>query len=586
MKQASCLFSFLIIIFSTSSLANIDPCDLSADTHKVYVRDFKAVGDGKTDDGPTIRAALKSVLDGPKPASLEFERGKAYRITSFEETYALRVMNAHNVTLHGNGAELSLLPPNKVLRISESRDVNLCGLTIDYSPLPFTQGLVVSINPQTGAFDIEIEDGFDVPEADSDTVLDNKDTWKFAIPYKQGGEFAGEGFESVKFEKRLNVKVVRATTGERRIRIVPEDAKQYLRMLPGSTHLAMPLPRKGHTGNFTFQIINNAHIYVKDMHIYAVPQFAFYIANNQGSVRFVNVEARPRPNTHRVMASWRDVFHVKDNRAPIQWDGCYIEGAFDDAFNLSAMYQLVVKKIGPKSWQLRDLGKDGAPIYKVGDRLQAIDNLPERKLIGEAKILSVSQHKDKTEVTLSTPLQLTAVQYHCNRDEELCGSRIVNLDAANEGSVIRNCIISGSMRIRSKMTLEHSKLHGFLQVASNPDKEGPLPKGVIIQYNDLSGSIKIGADFNAKEKWDYGERWAKEVIFSNNRITSEFKAQGASFDLINNEFIWPKEKKIELSNCGPVGIRDLAINDMRGFNKWMMHISFGQNMSKNDIITR
>ena len=565
----------LALVIATGSLAHASPCDLTADTRKVHVRNYKAVGDGKTDDGPAIRAALKAVIDGPKPASLEFDAGKTYRITTFEETYALRVLNAQKVTLHGNGAELLLLPPNKVLRISDSSDVNVCGLTVDYSPLPFTQGIVVSTNPKNGTFDVEIEDGFDVPEVDSDSVRDNSDVWEFAMPYKQAG----------KFERRVDIKTVHAAKGKRQVRIFPEDIKQYRNMIPGETRLAMPIPGKGQVGNFAFQILNNERIHIEGLHVFAIPQYAFYIANNQGAVHFVNVEERPRPGTARVMAGWRDVFHVKDNRTPILWDGCYVEGAFDDAFNLSAMYQLVVESTGLNSWRLRDLGKDGAPIYKIGDRLQAIDIKPERKLLGEAKILAVTQRGQESVVTLSAPLPLIASKERCKGEDELCGSRVVNLDAANEGSIIRNCTINGSMRLRSKTTLERSKLDGFLQIANTPAKEGPLPEGVIVQDNELSGTIRMGSDFNTKEKWDHGERWVQNVVFRNNLIHSSIKAHGASFNLINNDFAWPKGRKLELSNCGPVGVRNLKVGG-RLIGDPLKRFSVGRNMSLKDVIRK
>jgi len=100
-------------------------CDIPDGAHRVYVRDFHAAADGKTDDGPAIRAALASAMSGPKPATVEFEQGKTYRISSFDETYAVQLLNAHQVTLRGNGAELLLLPPNKVMHIENSSDIGV-----------------------------------------------------------------------------------------------------------------------------------------------------------------------------------------------------------------------------------------------------------------------------------------------------------------------------------------------------------------------------------------------------------------------------------------------------------------------------
>jgi hypothetical protein len=284
------------------------------------------------------------------------------------------------------------------------------------------------------------------------------------------------------------------------------------------------------------------------------------------------------------MAGWRDVFHVKDNRTPIQWDGCYIEGAFDDAFNLSAMYQLVAEKPEPKKWTLRDLGKDGAPIYKSGDRLQVIDISPERKLLGETTITSVSQNGADSIITVADALPVKAGQETCNEDKQACGSRVVNLDAANQGSLIRNCTIYGSVRLRSKTTLAQSKLDGVLQIASTPAKEGPSPRDVVIKDSELSGNIRIGSDVNTKQNWSSGERWAQNIVFQNNKIESVFRAEGASFSLFGNEIVWPEERKFELKNCGQIYVGVLTSKGRKIINP-VERVSIGENMSVKEITT-
>lgn len=561
LRKANKLFLFVCsiaaaVLYSPAIIAG--PCDRIGSERKVSVLDYHAVGDGITDDGSAIRAALKAVIDGSKPAALEFEQGKTYRIASFDNSYALSVFNAHDVKIRGHGAELKIQPPNKALRIEASSDVSVCGLTIDYSPLPFTQGVIVSTNPKSGTFDVEIDDGFDIPEVDSNSVHDNREAWRFAIPYRNTRQY----------EKRVNIKTVHAAPGDRRIRVTPTDDSPIRidNLLPEETHIVMAMPGRGQKGNFAFRIVSNERVHIEGIKVYAVPEFTFYVADNSGAIKFVDVEERPRPETTRAMAGWRDVFHVKDNRTPIQWDGCYIEGAFDDAFNLSAMYQNIVEKSGPNKWRLRDLGKDGAPIYKPGDRLQVIDIFPERKLIGETTIESVSQSGTDSFVTVTDILPVNVGKESCNEGTQICGSRVVNLDAANEGSLIRNCTIYGSIRLRSKTTLDRSKLEGFLQITSIPGKEGPLPRNIVIKDSELRGNIKIGPDINVKQSWDKGEIWANDIVFKNNRIESVFRAEGASFGLVRSKILWPKERGFELKNCGKIYVESVTINGLEIVN--------------------
>ena len=574
------LVAFVAVLGASQSYAGV--CDVPDDAHRINVRDFHTMGDGKSDDGPALRAALTAALGGSKPAVLEFESGKVYRITSFEEDFALRIVNAQNVTLLGNGAQLLLLPPHKIIRIDGSSDVSVCKLKIDYSPLPFTQGLVVASDPVGGTFDVEVESGFDVPAVDAEGVTDNSAVWRFAIPYQGAG----------RFEKRVQVKTVRAGQSARRIRIVPESAEDVGRMAPNQTHLVLAMPKMGQTGGFAFAIVKSDRVHFDSVSVYAIPQQSFFIADNVGPITFSHVEQRRPAGSNRVMTGWRGVFRAMDNRAPVSWDGCFVEGAFDDAFNLLAIYQLVVEKVGDKSWRLVDLGANDSPIYKPGDRLQAIDLSPKRTLLGEAKIALVTQSGKESVVVLENPLPLKVGERACMENRNLCGSRVINLDAANENSSIRNCEIDGSVRLRSKSTIENSKIDGVLQIAASPTREGPLPRDIVIRNSVLNGHIRVGADANVgrlvgengdTSSWTGGERWARNITFQNDRILAVFRAEGASLNLVGNDISWPPGRKFQISNSGPVRIRNLSANGA-AVAQPSDRVTTGAGMSASDVV--
>lgn len=582
-----------------SGAAYAGPCEAPQGAHRVYVRDFKAAGDGKTDDGPAIRAALKAALAGPRPASLEFEPGKVYRVTSFDDRYVLQVSNADKLTVIGNDAELLLLPPNMVVSVSDSADINICGLKVDYSPLPFTQGLVVATNPAAGSFDLAIDPGFDVPAADDGSKTSNASVWHFAMPYDSPGSFG----------RRVHIKTVRAAEGDRRVRVFPTQADEVSRMRANATHLVMAIPGAGHKGNAIVRVQGSDRVHFEKLRIYSVPKLTFYIANNSGPVTFHDVEQRIRPGTNRVMTGWRGIFHVKDNRAPIELDQCYLEGAFDDAINISAMYQVVSEMTGPNTWRLMGAGQDEIPAYRIGDRVQAIDVAPERKIIGESKIVALNRvGKKEMLVTLADPLPIHAANNVCTRDTQLCGSRIIDLDAANKNSVIRNCTIRGGSRLRSNITVEKSKLDGLTRIMADPTRVGPLPSNVLIKDSELSGRIRIGSDRPSGHveqvrgedgivrivpirgrgqrpdyvNWDSGERWAKDIVFQNDRINALVKADGASFSLIDVEIDSSLRRPIRLSNSS-VRIDNLTtkgggIADLRRL------IKIGPNMTDSDVV--
>ena len=68
-----------------------------------------------------------------------------------------------NLILQGDtkGTELLITSPTAdVLRMRNSSNIIVKGLTIDYDPLPFTQGTIVAIDLQKGTFDLDLDKDF------------------------------------------------------------------------------------------------------------------------------------------------------------------------------------------------------------------------------------------------------------------------------------------------------------------------------------------------------------------------------------------------------------------------------------------
>lgn len=57
-------------------------------------------------------------------------------------------------------------PNGSLLSISNSKNITITGLTVDYDPLPFTQGTIVGLHPADKGILVEIDNGFPLP-ADS-----------------------------------------------------------------------------------------------------------------------------------------------------------------------------------------------------------------------------------------------------------------------------------------------------------------------------------------------------------------------------------------------------------------------------------
>jgi len=82
-----------------------------------------------------------------------------YRVTPAEGTH-LRFINLADVTVIADGVEMVCTQTLPALVFRDCRNVHLKGLTIDYDPLPFTEGRIVAMAPDKSWIDFAIIDGY------------------------------------------------------------------------------------------------------------------------------------------------------------------------------------------------------------------------------------------------------------------------------------------------------------------------------------------------------------------------------------------------------------------------------------------
>ena len=74
----------------------------------------------------------------------------------------LSIVGAEDVSIVANGVTLLATSLTSAVRIHSAENVTLEGLTIDYDPLPFTQGTVVGVAADRSYFDVRIHNGYDL----------------------------------------------------------------------------------------------------------------------------------------------------------------------------------------------------------------------------------------------------------------------------------------------------------------------------------------------------------------------------------------------------------------------------------------
>lgn len=291
---------------------------------KFRVADYGAVGDGVTDDGPAISRAAAAAAAAAGEKAVVFEP-KTYRILdlpaenrrhclfSFEGTTDLHI--------EGNGAVLLFKGANRLLSLEGGRRFSLDGLTVDYQPKPFILAKAEALDMEQGYMDMAAEEDIGLQ---GETYLPPPPCFMF--PNRADIRY----HYFIREIRRLGDKryrlVIRSDFIERMGQVKPGD--EFLLPTIGGSHLAGAACTIYDTDGFT----------LSNLRFYSHPEFGFDVRDCLGEMRFDHVALRQKEGAREQLVSWRDGFHIKDNRDPIVWDSCDIGPIGDDAFNLSCVH--------------------------------------------------------------------------------------------------------------------------------------------------------------------------------------------------------------------------------------------------------
>ena len=106
-------------------------------------------------------ADMRTFIDGELAAGkkeIVVPAGRYY--TTPQDGTHLQFKNLEDVTVKAYGAELICTQTIAAIRIENCRNLKIEGLVIDYDPLPYTQGKIVSMSDDKMSFEVEIFEGY------------------------------------------------------------------------------------------------------------------------------------------------------------------------------------------------------------------------------------------------------------------------------------------------------------------------------------------------------------------------------------------------------------------------------------------
>ena len=430
----------------------------------INVADYGAVGDGVTDDGPSVSAAILAWKNVVGPAALHFETNKTYFLGERTEHKSYFVLNGiFDKVVEGNGATFILTPSNRGFTITGCDNIVVRNFTVDYSPLPFSQGVISSINAGVGSFVFDPLPGYPAPIMNPGNKL-------WGTPYDPATQ-------DIRYAANNAIHMESLTDlGNGTFEF--QARADYISTISGlelnDLFVFRAYPATSIPGSDTWATITgNGAVAFDSVTLHSAPGFAFTPGSNTKPCLFRNITISPPPGSGRLVSSFGDGFHCNENRfGPIIEDG-YFTYLMDDTMNIKSTGFRVNELVGGNILKL------DCDDHLVGDVLQLLED--RHDVIGRATVVAINGYE--------TELDVLPVGVNTN------DTWVFNLSRANAGYVVQNNYFGTKRRCSGILRCGEGKV--LNNVSERNDgwwvgneifygtHEGPMASNILFQGNTV-----------------------------------------------------------------------------------------------------
>jgi hypothetical protein len=296
-----------------------------------------------------------------------------YRVKPQRQCH-LRLRDLQDVEIIAADVEMVCTETTQALTIDNCRNVALRGMTIDYDPLPFTQGRIVALAPDKSWLEFEIIDGY--PE-----------NLEMRI------EIFDQRTERLKVETRYDWGPFQSL-GNRRYRVSRGaghrfDPKRNLEEV-GDILVTNSSTAPGGQAAHAILTSKSVNVVLEDIRLYASNCFSYLEHDCDGiTYRRCSIDRRPLAEDlqprglRRLRSSNADAFHSKHAVRGPQIIGCTAKWMGDDCVNICGEYYMVMASNQNK---IRTLVRRKSNI-SVGDSVELVSYTGER--LADAKVLDM-----------------------------------------------------------------------------------------------------------------------------------------------------------------------------------------------------
>jgi parallel beta-helix repeat protein len=379
---------------------------------------FGAVAHGSGDSGPAIRQAIQTAIQLGSNRVVTFQPG-AYNMSPDGTTgYCLNMAYANGLSLQGSGTTLIVTNPlTGGLSWKCCTNSSVSGITIDYNPLPFTQGTITAINKSVGTFNVTLDAGYALLSESlfTNPIMTGEIIDPILLRPKAGTDdlIALNAFS-----------LVSGTT----YRLTPTDPNVVSQQIAVNDRFVY-MARSG-GWDLAFDTCTNS--LVQDVTVNTGPCGGMVAVNGYGIVAS-NWSVSVPAGSGRLLAAPGGVM-FQNVRGGIVLADCYMESMADDGVNIHCVPNPVLQVASSTSITVGV----NTPM-QTGDRVQVFD-IATGTIRGETTVTGITLMPLNTyQLTLAAPIPgMVAGAGLTNSDS------LFDLSASGEGYLLTNNVINGN----------------------------------------------------------------------------------------------------------------------------------------------
>ncbi|MEP4669874.1 MAG: hypothetical protein ABJZ91_13695, partial [Cyclobacteriaceae bacterium] len=439
------------------------------DDEVIYVSSYGAIVNDGLDDSLGIVTALNAAKSKAKSTNhvrLVFDQGTYDLFPDGTDSHAIYFNYAKYVELDGTGTEIIMHNPQKgFLSMYGNQNVIVKGFEVDYNPLPFTQGVVLSVDQSAKKFTFKISDGF--PLLTEYYFSDAPEKW--GMLKTVSGQIKDGSSNLINISE---VTQINADTFE--ISLVYTDHINQVEVNDYYVQIAR------NNGKTIFRSNSGKNITYLKTTSYSSPAGSYNTFSHE-EWNLIDCKILLKPG--RVHSANADCIHISGGLIGPWVQGCRFEGQSDDAVNMKYSSLTISSVVSPTEMVV----SFGKPLI-VGDTL-SFYNPREGILLGRVGLVDTVHNlgSGSYKIFLSDPVYITDLSSDNSgdkayldtwssesfifRDDTIRNGRRYGLLLQNNYGIVEDCLfenLSGcAIRIENGVDWEEGFVAHYIEIKNN-----------------------------------------------------------------------------------------------------------------------